>query len=66
VSTALLLTTVTGTVVSGLFQGGTVQQTVVGVTTDIALCTLGIGTVSGLSGPVTLTVAQVGSGPVGG
>jgi hypothetical protein len=66
VAGATMVTTVNGGVVAGLYQGAAVVQTVSGVTTDITLCTLGLGTVTQLSGAVTLTVAQVGAGPVGG
>ncbi len=57
---AALVVTVTGNVTSGLFQGGSVIQTVTGPATDITLCTLGLGTVSSIYSLVTLQI-QSGS-----
>ena len=66
VAGAAMVTTFNGGVTAGLYQGAAVVQTVSGASTDITLCTLGLGTIFGLSGAVTLTIAQVGSGPIGG
>jgi hypothetical protein len=59
VAAAALLVSISGTVTSGLYAGALVQQTIAGVTTDITLCTLGLGTVNGLSGLNSLTIAKV-------
>ncbi|MFI1524031.1 hypothetical protein [Kitasatospora cineracea] len=55
---ASLITTLTGTVASGLFAGDTVAGTVVGPATDITLCTLGLGTVSTLNSLVTIEITS--------
>ncbi|MER5418032.1 hypothetical protein [Streptomyces virginiae] len=53
---AALSTTVTGTVTSGLFIGDTVVYQLVGPSTDILACTLGLGTVSRIDSVATLTI----------
>ncbi|MGW0118037.1 hypothetical protein [Streptomyces sp. NPDC003327] len=53
---AALTTTVTGTVTSGLFAGGTVVYQLVAPSTDVLACTLGLGTVSRIDSVATLTI----------
>jgi hypothetical protein len=57
---AVLTTTTTGTVTSGLFQGATFVQQVVSVPNlDITTCTLGLGSLSHLDNTVTLVITGV-------
>ncbi|MFI8178679.1 hypothetical protein ACIF6H_36110 [Streptomyces microflavus] len=53
---AVLTTTVTGTVTSGLFTGDTVVYQLVAPSTDVLACTLGLGTVSRIDSIATLTI----------
>ncbi|MFB7175655.1 hypothetical protein ACFCYM_33250 [Streptomyces sp. NPDC056254] len=53
---ATLTTTVTGTLTSGLFTGDTFVYQLVGPSTDILACTLGLGTVSRIDSVATLTI----------
>lgn len=56
---ALLVVTYTGTVTSGLFAGDTVVATQTGPATDILLCTLGLGTVSGTYSTMVMEITSV-------
>jgi hypothetical protein len=57
---AVLTTTTTGTVTSGLFQGATFVQQVVSVPNlDITTCTLGLGSLPHLDNTVTLVITSV-------
>ncbi len=53
---AVLTTTVTGTVTSGLFAGDTVVYQLVAPSADVLACTLGLGTVSRIDSAATLTI----------
>ncbi|MFJ5832097.1 hypothetical protein [Streptomyces sp. NPDC093089] len=53
---ATITTTVTGTVTSGLFAGDSVVYQLVGPSTDVLACTLGLGTVSRIDSVATLTI----------
>ncbi|MED7950426.1 hypothetical protein [Streptomyces sp. BE303] len=53
---AVLTTTVTGTVTSGLFLGDTVVYQLVAPSTAVLTCTLGLGTVSRIDSIATLTI----------
>ncbi|BFV54989.1 hypothetical protein KCMC57_up00930 [Kitasatospora sp. CMC57] len=53
---AALTTTVTGTVTSGLFAGDSVVYQLVGPSTDVLACTLGLGTVSRIDSVATLAI----------
>lgn len=59
VAGAVLVVTFTGTVTSGLFAGDTVLRTITGPSTDITLCTLGLGTVPSVYGVVALEITSV-------
>ncbi|MEW2266286.1 hypothetical protein ACGF5T_31915 [Streptomyces sp. NPDC047853] len=59
VAGAVLVITYTGTVTSGLFSGDTVLLTITGPSTDITLCTLGLGTVPSTYGVVVLEITSV-------
>lgn len=59
VAGAVLVITYTGTVTSGLFAGDTVLMTITGPSTDITLCTLGLGTVPSTYGVVVLEITSV-------
>ncbi|MGV9279678.1 hypothetical protein [Streptomyces sp. NPDC003730] len=56
---AVLTSTLTGTVTSGLFEGGLVVQQVISPAADITLCTLGLGTVSHLDSAVLLSITDL-------
>jgi hypothetical protein len=56
---AALIVTITGNVTEGLFAGDSVVQTVTGPSTDITLCTLGLGSVSSIYSLVTLEITSV-------
>lgn len=56
---AAIVLTYTGTVTSGLFAGDTVLMTSTQPSTDITLCTLGLGSVSSTYGVVTLEITSV-------
>ncbi|MET8575598.1 hypothetical protein [Streptomyces sp. NPDC005012] len=58
VAGAALVVTFTGTVTSGLFAGDTVLMTITGPSTDITLCTLGLGTVPSTFGLVALEITS--------
>ena len=53
---ASLVTVTTGTVESGVFAGSTFVQTVTAPSLEITTCTLGLGTVSSLTGVLTLAI----------
>ncbi|WP_257132584.1 MULTISPECIES: hypothetical protein [unclassified Streptomyces] len=53
---AVLTTTVTGTVTSGLFAGDTVVYQLIAPATDVLACTLGLGTVSRIDSIATLAI----------
>lgn len=59
VAGAVLVVTFTGTVTSGLFAGDTVVATQTGPATDILLCTLGLGTVSGVYSTMVMEITSV-------
>ncbi|MEU1126759.1 hypothetical protein ABZ371_25080 [Streptomyces sp. NPDC005899] len=59
VAGAVLVVTFTGTVTSGLFAGDTVVATQTGPATDILLCTLGLGTVSGVYSAMVVEITSV-------
>jgi hypothetical protein len=59
VSGAVLVVTFTGTVESGLFTGDTVVATQTGPATDVLLCTLGLGTVSGIYSAMVMEITSV-------
>jgi hypothetical protein len=56
---AALVVTITGNVTSGLFAGDSVVQTVTGPSTDVTLCTLGLGTVSSIYSLVSLEITSL-------
>lgn len=56
---AVVVVTFTGTVTSGLFAGDTILMTITGPSVDITQCTLGLGTVPGTFGAVTLEITSV-------
>ena len=53
---AVFTNTFTGTVTDGLFEGKSVVETMTSPSTEITLCTLGLGTVSTLNAVHTLTI----------
>ncbi|WP_283136102.1 hypothetical protein [Rhizohabitans arisaemae] len=53
---AAIVFTTTGTVTTGLFAGSSVAQVNTAPSADILLCTAGLGTVSGVTSLVTLTI----------
>ncbi|NUT49795.1 MAG: hypothetical protein HOV94_21165 [Saccharothrix sp.] len=55
-SGATLTVVTTGTVTSGVFAGATFVHTIVYPSTNILLCNLGLGTLSGLYGQVVLEI----------
>ncbi|MCK2218196.1 hypothetical protein MF672_031050 [Actinomadura sp. ATCC 31491] len=55
---AVINSTFTGTVTSGLFVGDTVVQNATAPATDITLCTAGLGTVSSVYSTVTLEITS--------
>ncbi|MBB5866682.1 hypothetical protein F4553_000061 [Allocatelliglobosispora scoriae] len=59
VAGAALIVTFTGTVVSGLFAGDSVLQTVTTPAVSYLLCTLGLGTVPSAYGEVVLSITSV-------
>jgi hypothetical protein len=59
VAGAVLIVTYTGTITSGLFSGDTVVATQTGPATDILLCTLGLGTVSGIYQTMVVEITSV-------
>ncbi|WP_299538911.1 hypothetical protein [uncultured Streptomyces sp.] len=59
VAGAVLVVTFTGTVTAGLFAGDTVVATQTGPATDILLCTLGLGSVSGVYAPMVVEITSV-------
>jgi hypothetical protein len=56
---ATQVTTITGTVTSGLFAGDTFVHVVTAPAASITLCTLGLGTVPSLHGVITLEITSV-------
>ena len=50
---------VTGNVTAGLFAGDSVVQTATGASTDITLCTLGLGSVSSTNSLLTLEITSL-------
>ncbi|MER5261805.1 hypothetical protein ABTZ99_06965 [Actinosynnema sp. NPDC002837] len=56
---AVLVSTFTGTVTSGLFAGSTAVQVLTAPATDVLLCTVGLGTVSGIYSLVTLEITSL-------
>ena len=56
---AALVTTRTGTVTSGLFTGSTFLQVSTAPSTDVLLCTAGLGTVSSIYSLVTLEITSL-------
>jgi hypothetical protein len=56
---ALLVVTATGTVTSGLFSGDAVVVTQTGPAANVLLCTLGLGTVSGIYSTLVLEITSL-------
>lgn len=56
---ATQVTTITGTVTSGLFAGDTFVHVVTAPAASVALCNLGLGTVPALYGQITLEITSV-------
>lgn len=54
---ATLVVTLTGTVTSGVFAGGTVVEQFVGVSTDLVACTLGLGSVSSIDSTLEFAIS---------
>lgn len=55
----VVVTTVTGTVVDGLFAGSNVVEVLTSASTDLLLCTIGLRSVSRLSSSVVLKIGRV-------